>query len=62
MKTSDYKIAFNFWIRGIDWCVMKVGKKWALLDCFGEFPLFATKKAAYEAADKFIEIRSHESY
>ncbi len=56
----DVQKATNFWCRGIDWCVCKVGKKWALLDCFGNFPLFTTKKAAYEAATAFVMLKSEE--
>lgn len=48
------QMAINNWTRGIDWCVRKVGKKWALLDCFGNFPLFKTKKEAYEYATRFV--------
>jgi hypothetical protein len=50
----NLNMAQNFWERGSDWCVRKVGKKWALLDCFGNFPLFKTKKEAYEMATNFI--------
>lgn len=50
----DRDKASAFWARGIDWCVRKVGNKWALLDCFGNFPLFKTKKAAYEMATAFV--------
>ena len=52
--------AINFWMRGIDWCVAKCGKKWVLLDCFGNFPLFNTKKAAYEAATAFVMLKQEE--
>ena len=54
IRTQDIEKAKIFWAHGIDWCVMKVGKKWRLMDCFGNFPLFNTKKSAYEAAESFI--------
>ncbi len=53
-KACDRQMATNLWMRGIDWCVRKVGKRWALVDCFGNFPLFNTKKAAYETATAFV--------
>lgn len=53
MSKRNVEKAKMFWIRGIDWCVVKCGKNWRLLDCFGDFPLFKTKKAAYESATAF---------
>ena len=53
-------MATNFWMRGIDWCVVRCGRKWRLLDCFGNFPLFNTKKAAYEAATAFVMLKDEE--
>ncbi len=46
--------AIGFWTRGSDYYVKKVHNQWALLDCFGNFPLFKTKKEACKAADTFI--------
>ena len=53
-------MAENFWMRGVDYCVRKCGKKWSLVDCFGNFPLFNTKKAAYEAATAYIMLKAEE--
>jgi hypothetical protein len=39
----------NRWAQGIDYCVAKVGRQWAVTLAPG-FPLYATKRAAYEAA------------
>ena len=52
--------AATLWTRGSDYCVKKIGKKWALMDCFGNFPLFPTKKAACKAADAFVLLASIE--
>jgi hypothetical protein len=54
LSNHDWRILDSRWARGIDWIVYKVGKKWALIDDFGRFPLFTTKKAAYEAGTKLI--------
>ena len=50
--------ATNRWTQGIDYCVFKLGKHWRLADCFGNFPLFKTKKAAYEAATAFVMLHA----
>lgn len=43
------------WARGIDWCVEKIGKKWGVSPGISKgFPLFKTKKAAYEAAETLV--------
>jgi hypothetical protein len=46
--------ARNAWMRGIDWCVMKVGRKWRAHPGCGDLPLFTTKGAAYEAVTAFV--------
>lgn len=45
----------GLWSRGIDFCVIKAGKKWRLHEAFGKaFPLYTTKKYAYEAATRLV--------
>lgn len=48
------KIMIANWAKGIDWCVEKIGTKWCPLEVFGNFPLYNTKKAAFEAVEKLI--------
>lgn len=52
---DKYREANNLWSRGQDWFVFKVGKRgWELAPCFGKFPLFKTKTAAYEAGTNLV--------
>ena len=50
--------AQNLFHRGISWMVRKVGRQWELAPCFGLFPLFKTKKAAYDAGVNLVLIAS----
>jgi hypothetical protein len=54
LSSDDWQILRGRWARGIDWVVSKVGRRWALSESFGNFPLFKTKSAAYEAASNLI--------
>lgn len=54
LSNHDWQILHNRWARGIDWVVSKVGGGWMLSESFGNFPLFKTKKAAYEAGTNLI--------
>ena len=51
---GNYEMASNLWCRGVDWYVFKVGNMWRLADCFGNFPLYKTKKEAAEVARRYI--------
>lgn len=52
---AKYLEANNLWSRGQDWFVFKVGKRgWMLAPCFGSFPIFKTKKAAYETGTNLV--------
>jgi hypothetical protein len=54
LSDSQWAQLSNFWSRGSDWTVSKVGRKWLLSERFGNFPLFKTKKEACEAASRLI--------
>lgn len=56
MSKEEQRInkAMNTWAKGIDYCVTKVGSKWTPIECFGNFPLFNTKKEAYDAVESFV--------
>jgi hypothetical protein len=42
-------------MRGTDWCVERVGRKWRLAPCFIGYPLFKTRKAALEAVYRQVK-------
>lgn len=56
MSESKFDItkARNCYAKGIDYCVTSIGRKWTLVDCFGNFPLFDTKRDAYEMASNVV--------
>jgi len=54
LDNHDWQILSHRWARGIDWCVEKIGRKWAVQACFGNFPLFKTKTAAYNTVSALI--------
>ena len=54
LSDGEWSALSNRWAHGIDWCVSKVGKKWLASEAFGRFPLFKTKKAAYEAVTTLV--------
>lgn len=54
MTRDRWTILHHRWARGIDWYVHKVGTRWAILEAFGRFPHFRTKRAAGEVADALI--------
>lgn len=60
LSDSEWNILRNRWSRGIDWNVEKIGRKWNIH--FGGFPLFKTKKAAYEAGANLICAESKHRY
>ena len=58
MDNHDWNVISNTWASGIDWCVGKLGRKWVITLPIGNFPLFKTKTAAYDAATKLILLES----
>jgi hypothetical protein len=55
LSEHDWHILSNTWARGVDHYVFKVGRRgWRILDTFGNFPIFKTKKAAEEAASNLL--------
>ncbi len=54
LSEHEWRILQSTWARGEDYWIYKVGKKWALIDAFGGFPLFKTKTAAHDAGTKLI--------
>ena len=55
LSEHDWRILSNTWSRGIDWCVTKIGKKWMVSERISSgAPLFRTKKAAGDFADKLV--------
>ena len=54
LNEHDWMILSSRWGRGIDWYVHKIGSQWAIIDAFGHWPLFKTKRAAGEAADNLL--------
>ena len=56
MERTEKQIRFirNNWSKGVDYCVIKQGKKWMVFDFFGNFPLFKTKKEAYQAVTNLV--------
>jgi hypothetical protein len=60
LSEHDWQIIRNRWARGVDWVVSKCGKKWQIMGDLGKgFPLFKTKKEAYEAATNLLLMESH---
>ena len=58
LSDHDFQILKSRWNRGIDWIVHRCGRKWELISDFGNFPLFDTKSAAYDAGTNLILIES----
>jgi len=55
LDDHDWTILSNRWMRGIDWNVSKIGRKWTLpSEHFAAFPLFKTKRAAGEVMDTLV--------
>lgn len=56
LSDHDWQIIRHRWARGIDWNVQKVGKRhWEIVGRIGQgFPLFRTKKAAYDIGDELV--------
>ena len=54
LSDHEWQIVRSRWMRGIDWNVFKRGRGWTLPAEFGNFPIFKTKTAAYEAASNLI--------
>ena len=50
--TDDDRDLTNRWMRGIDWCVSKVGRKWN--SGVPKAPLFKTKREAYEFVTRYV--------
>lgn len=50
LSESEWSQLSCQWARGVSWYVSKVGRKWAVSEAFGKFPLFKTKRAAHDAA------------
>ena len=50
----DYRMANNLWCTGATSYVCKIGSRWRRANCFGNFPLYKTKKEAIEVANRFI--------
>lgn len=59
LDEHDWQVLSNGWSRGIDWNVSKLGRHWVLPEAFGKFPLFRTKREAYDAGDALIIAESH---
>ena len=51
---SEKREMSTTWAMGIDYCVFKCGKKWKTAKCFGNFPLFKTKKEAYKTITDLV--------
>lgn len=52
LSDHDWQVLHNTWARGIDWFVENINGKW--LPTFGNFPLFRTKSAAYDAGTALV--------
>lgn len=53
----------NCWSHGIDWCVQRIGKKWAVMSgLYVNAPLFKTKTAAYNFITELVLIESRNRY
>lgn len=60
LDSHSWAIISNTWAKGIDWIVGKVGRKWEIYGRLGQgFPLFTTKRAAYDAATALVIAESH---
>lgn len=54
LSEHDWNVLRHRAARGIDWTVEKVGKHWAVQDCFGRFPLYRTKREAGAVVSNLI--------
>ena len=54
LDNHDWQPLYHKAIRGIDWCVEKIGSRWTPQRCFGNFPLYRTKREAGEMVDDLI--------
>ena len=60
LSEHDWKVLSSRHSRGIDWMVHKMGRHWVITPSeLKGFPLFKTKREAYEAADNLILAESH---
>lgn len=63
LSHHDWCVLSSRYGRGIDHFVEKLSKGWAIMGAeFRAFPIFKTKKAAYEAASKLILAESRWRY
>jgi hypothetical protein len=58
LTDSEWHQLKSQWARGIDWCVRKLGKKWTASEAFGNFPLYRTKREAYDAVTTLVRWES----
>jgi hypothetical protein len=54
LSYGDWMQAQNRWMRGIDWCVSRTGRKWSTHFPEMKLGMFRTKKAAYDAVTSVI--------
>ena len=63
LPEHEWQIISHTWSHGIDWFVQKCGRKWLITLPIGNFPLFKTKTAAYDAATNLVLMESkHRSW
>lgn len=66
LSDHDWNVLRHRAARGIDWTVEKIGRKWAVQSCFGNFPMYRTKREAGEVAGNLIlaesRWRAHEQW
>ena len=59
LPEHDWQILRNRSHRGINWTVEKLGRRWLVQGCFGNFPSYRTKHEAGEMIDNLIIAESH---
>lgn len=60
LTDHDWQVLRSRCMRGIDWTVQKLGRKWTPLACFGKnAPLFTTKTAAGDYVDNLMRAERH---
>lgn len=54
LSDHEWQILSSRWARGMSWVCVKVGRKWSTMNDGLGFPLFNTKREAYDRTNALI--------